>query len=129
MSDRLKKGLHSSNVQPTFDVIDNIKGTTLYNFNQHFVEVEQDGEEKVKVNEYNSLRVDYPINANHIFETLITEMYPNNEEQKMLNDYNAVQLGIEPEDKKQAYLNFLEVRKQMRALVDSDCTINNIPLQ
>lgn len=129
MSDRLKQGLHTSNVQPTFDVIDKIKGTTLYNFNQHFVEVEHEGGEKVKENEYNSLRVDYPINANHIFETLITEMYPNNEEQKILNDYNAVLLGIEPEEKKQAYLNFLEVRKQMRALVDSDCTINNIPLQ
>lgn len=129
MSDRLKQGLHTSNVQPTFDVIDKIKGTTLYNFNQHFVEVEHEGVEKVKENEYNSLRVDYPINANHIFETLITEMYPNNEEQKILNDYNAVLLGIEPEEKKQAYLNFLEVRKQMRALVDSDCTINNIPLQ
>ena len=129
MSNRLKQGVHTSSVQPTFDVIDRIKGTTLYNFNQHFSEVEQEGGEKVQENEYNSLRVDYPINANHIFETLITELYPNNEEQKLLNDYNAALAKIEPEDKKQPYLDFLEVRKQMRALVDSDCTINNIPLQ
>ena len=73
--------------------------------------------------------MDYPINANHIFETLITELYPNNEEQKLLNDYNAALAKIEPEDKKQPYLDFLEVRKQMRAMVDADCTINNIPLQ
>lgn len=98
-SNRLKQGVHTSNVQPTFDVIDRIKGTTLYNFNQHFIEVEQEGGEKVKENEYNSLRVDYPINANHIFETLITELYPNNEEQKLLNDYNAALAKIEPEDK------------------------------
>lgn len=129
MSNRLKQGVHTSNVQPTFDVIDRIKGTTLYNFNQHFIEVEQEGGEKVKENEYNSLRVDYPINANHIFETLITELYPNNEEQKLLNDYNAALAKIEPDDKKQPYLDFLEVRKQMRAMVDTDCTINNIPLQ
>lgn len=129
MNDRLSKGIHSDELQPTFDVIDKLKGTTLYNYNQHWVEVEQEDGKKAKKNEYNSLRVDYPVNANTVFGTLLTAVYPENEEQKLLNDYNAAIAGIEPEEKKQPYLDFLNARKSYRAMVDVDCTTNNIPLK
>ncbi|MDH6308135.1 hypothetical protein M2451_002654 [Dysgonomonas sp. PFB1-18] len=129
MNDRLSKGIRSDELQPTFDVIDKLKGTTLYNYNQHWVEVEQEDGKKAKKNEYNSLRVDYPVNANTVFGTLLTAVYPENEEQKLLNDYNAAIAGIEPEEKKQPYLDFLNARKSFRAMVDADCTTNNIPLK
>lgn len=116
----LKTGLTSKEVQPTFDVIDRIKGTTLYNFNQHWIEVEEEGE-VVRLNQYDSLRVLYPITENNIFATLITAKYENNEEQKLQNDYNAAVLGIEDEEAKQPYLDFLEDRKALRAMVHTDC--------
>lgn len=129
MSNRLSKGIHSDSVQPTFDVIDKVKGTTLYNFNQHYVEeVQQDGSKK-KVNEYDSLRVDYPVNANTVFETLITSKYPNNQESKLLNDFNAAVAGIEDESKKKPYLDFLQMRKELHAMVDADCQKYNYPMQ
>lgn len=126
----LNIGLISDNVQPTFDCIDRVKGTTLYNFNQQWVEVdeEKNGEKvKVRKNQYNSLLVHYPLTRRHIFETLITAKYDGNKEANMLNDYNAAMLGVEPASKKQPYLDFLNDRKQLHAMVAADCSTNNVP--
>lgn len=126
----LNIGLQSDAVQPTFDNIDRVKGTTLYNHNQQWIEVEevQDGKAvKVKKNQYNSLLVQYPLNRKHIFETLITAKYPANVESKLLNDYNAAVAGIGEEADKQPYLDFLADRKQLHAMVQADCEANNVP--
>ncbi|MCM1223964.1 MAG: reverse transcriptase domain-containing protein [Lachnospiraceae bacterium] len=125
----LQRGLHSEKVQPTFDVIDRINGTTLYNHNQHFVETTNEQGKKVKVNEYDSLLVTYPVNANTVLAALLNARYDSNTESKLLNDYNAAQLGIEDESKKQPYLDFLAERKSLRAMVDADCEANSIPLK
>lgn len=125
---RLDIGLHSDNVQPTFDVIDRVKGTTLYNFNQHYEQVDDELGKKRKVNVYDSLLCYYPITANTVLETLIMAKYSDNLEKKLLNDYNAAVAGIEDESKKQPYLDFLAERKALRAMVDADCKQNNIPL-
>ncbi|MCM1516018.1 MAG: reverse transcriptase domain-containing protein [Paraprevotella sp.] len=124
----LKRGLHSEKVQPTFDVIDRIKGTTLYNHNQHFVETTDEQGNKTKVNEYDSLLVKYPVTANTVFAALLNGRYDANDEKKLLNDYNAAMLGIEDEGKKQPYLEFLAERKALRAMVDADCNTNGIPM-
>lgn len=125
----LKRGLHSKTVQPTFDVIDRINGTTLYNHNQHYVQVENEQGAKQKVNEYDSLLVKFPVTANTVFAALLNARYDANAEQKLLNDYNGAVLGIEDESKKQPYLDFLAERKALRAMVDADCTSNGIPLE
>ena len=125
----LKRGLHSEKAQPTFDVIDRINGTTLYNHNQHFVETTNEQGKKAKVNEYDSLLVKYPVTANTVFAALLTARYDANTENKLLNDYNAAQLGIEDESKKQPYLDFLAERKALRAMVNADCTSNGIPME
>ena len=124
----LNRGLQSEKVQPTFDVIDRINGTVLYNHNQHYVQVENEQGKKVKVNEYDSLLVKYPVNANTVFAALLTARYDANAESKLLNDYNAALLGIEDESKKQPYLEFLAERKALRAMVDADCNANGIPM-
>lgn len=129
MSNRLSKGLHSSELQPTFDVIDRIKGTTLYNYNQHWIEVEQEGEEQARQNEYNSLRVDYPVTGSTIFDTLIGELYPEKQFKEMLDDYNAAKAGIESEDKEQPYIDYLKVRKSLQAVINADCITNGMPLE
>ena len=61
-----------------------------------------------------------------MFETLITAKYPANTESKLINDYNAAMAGIEDENKKQPYLNFLADRKQLHAMVEADCKSNNV---
>lgn len=125
----LQRGLHSDKMQPTFDVIDRINGTTLYNHNQHYVEVENEQGKKTKVNEYDSLLVKYPVTANTILAALINARYDANMENKLLNDYNAAVLGIEDDSKKQPYLDFLAERKALRAMIDTDCNTNGIPLE
>lgn len=126
---RLSTGLHSDSVQPTFDVIDRAKGTTLYNFNQHYEQIDDEQGQKRKVNVYDSLLCYYPITANTVLETLIMAKYSDNLEKKLLNDYNAAVVGVEDESKKQPYLDFLAERKALRAMVDADCATNNIPME
>lgn len=123
----LKIGLHSTEVQPTFDNIDRIKGINLYNFDQQWVEVENEQGKKVKVNQYNSLLVPYPLTRKHVYQQLITAKYEADDESKLVNDYNAAVLGVEDESKKEAYLAFLQDRKQLRAMVVADCESNNVP--
>ena len=124
----LSVGITSAEQQPTFDVIDRIKGTTLYNHNQHLEERTNEEGKKVKVNVYDSLLVAAPVTANTILEALIAAKHSSSEEAKLLNDYNAAVLGIEDEAKKQPYLDFLSERKALRAMVDADCKLHNIPL-
>jgi hypothetical protein len=123
----LKIGLLSTEVQPTFDNIDRVKGTTLYNFDQQWVEVEDEHGEKVRMNQYNSLLVPYPLTRKHVFQQLITAKYEADDESKLLNDYNASVLGLEDESKQQPYLDFLADRKQLRAMVVADCAAHNVP--
>lgn len=124
----LSVGITSAEQQPTFDVIDRVKGTTLYNHNQHIEQRTDEQGKKVKVNVYDSLLVAAPVTANTILETLIAAKHSSSEEAKLLNDYNAAVLGIEDEAKKQPYLDFLSERKALRAMVDADCKLHNIPL-
>ena len=116
----LSVGITSAEQQPTFDVIDRIKGTTLYNHNQHLEQRTNEEGKKVKVNVYDSLLVAAPVTANTILETLIAAKHSSSEEAKLLNDYNAAVLGIEDEAKKQPYLDFLSERKALRAI--ANCT-------
>lgn len=126
-TDILKIGLTSKEVQPTFDNIDRVKGTTLYNFQQQWVEKEDEEGKKVRVNQYNSLLVPYPLTRKHVFQQLITAKYEADDENKLLNDYNSAMLGLEDESKKQAYIDFLADRKQLHAMVVADCASNNVP--
>lgn len=126
--ENLRVGITSAEAQPTFDVIDRIKGTTLYNHNQHLEERTDEEGNKTKVNVYDSLLVTAPVTANTVLESLIAAKYSSSEEAKLLNDYNAAMLGIEDEGKKQPYLDFLSERKALRAMVDADCKLHNIPL-
>lgn len=110
-----------------FDFID-ASGLMLYNFN--IVETtEQDkiGTERT-VYRYDSLLVTPPITANTVFSALLSATVSPNHEAKLLNDYYAAQNGIEPPERAQPYLDFLNLRKTLRDMVDADCTAHNIPL-
>ena len=70
-----------------------------------------------------------PVTSNKITEAVITEVYDHNYEQKLVNEYNATQLGLygeltSEEAKKHinAYKEFLDTRATLKAQVDVDCT-------
>lgn len=71
-----------------------------------------------------------PITSNRITEAVISELWDNNYEQKLVNEYNAVQLGVytetDAQDKVQAYMNFLSKRKSIKEQIDRDCIQLNI---
>lgn len=66
-----------------------------------------------------------PISSNKITEAVITEIYDHNYEQKLINEYNAAQLGIysteEKEHKILKYKNFLAERNFLKKIIDDDC--------
>lgn len=66
-----------------------------------------------------------PLSSNGITEAVISDKWEHNDEQKLVNEYNAVQLGIitgeEAEERVAAYKAFLTARAALKAQVDADC--------
>lgn len=69
-----------------------------------------------------------PVTSNKITEAVITEVCDHNYEQKLVNEYNAAQLGLYgsktgEEAKKHiaAYTEYLNTRAALKAQVDADC--------
>lgn len=67
-----------------------------------------------------------PLTSNKITEAVIAEKWDGNQEQKLINEYNAIQLGITTDKaeiaiKTAAYKEFLEERARLKAIVDADC--------
>lgn len=65
-----------------------------------------------------------PLTSNRITEAVITSKWDAHYEQKLINDYNAVQLGI-LKDKDgaiaQRYKDFLQQRNELKQIVTADC--------
>lgn len=67
-----------------------------------------------------------PLTSNKITEAVIAEKWDGNQEQKLINEYNAIQLGIttdktEIANKTATYKEFLAERVRLKAIVDADC--------
>lgn len=67
-----------------------------------------------------------PLTSNKITEAVIAEKWDSNQEQKLINEYNAIQLGIttdkaEIASKTAAYKEFLAERVRLKAIADADC--------
>lgn len=67
-----------------------------------------------------------PLTSNGITEAVIADKWDGNKEQKLVNEYNAVQLGIitdkdEVKARTEAYKNFLIERSRLKTQVDADC--------
>lgn len=69
-----------------------------------------------------------PVTSNKITKAVITELYDNNYEQKLVNEYNAAQLGMygektgeEAQKRINAYTEYLNTREKLKAMVDADC--------
>lgn len=71
-----------------------------------------------------------PLSSNKITEAVLTQVYPNNYEQKLINEYNAALMGMYDEETRQrkitAYTEFLTERNALKAQIDADCKELNI---
>lgn len=123
---RLNTGLFLHDRPATFAPQRDGQETVLYNFNitAGTQETEAGTENGFW---YDSLRVSYPLTQRNVLATLLTAMYPADVEMKLQNDYNAASVGMESFEKKQAYLNFLEHRKQLKEMVVADCQAAGVP--
>lgn len=104
-------------------------GSFLYRFNIQEVqdEVEQ-GQEQTSHFECDEVTVFAPVTANKITKAVITSKCDADREQKLVNEYNAANLGLygaktsdEAKAKINAYKYFLEERAGLKAQVDADC--------
>ena len=71
-----------------------------------------------------------PLSPNKITEKVIAELWDNNYEQKLLNEYNASTLGMYDEEtatnKINKYKDFLRQREAIKHQIDEDCKMLNI---
>ena len=78
-----------------------------------------------KIRERSGNAVWSPVTSNKITEAVITDVCDHNYEQKLVNEYNAAQLGLYgPEEAKKhidAYTEYLNTRAALKAQVDADC--------
>ena len=124
------------------DDLHNGQGTFHYNHNITEVMVIEDEDGNITVTtdekkatgtmwQYDSLRVEYPKTRKNIYATLLEARYPQDIQQKLVNDYQAAQMGIledeEADAAVEAYTAFLTNRKAIKSMVKADCIENNIP--
>ena len=69
-----------------------------------------------------------PVTSNKITKAVITEVCDHNYEQKLVNEYNAAQLGMygektseEAQKRINAYTEYLSTREKLKAMVDAYC--------
>ena len=113
-------------------------GSFLYRYGINEVEVAQqvsseDGEatdtQATKTQyECNEVVVWSPVTSNKITEAVITEVCDHNYEQKLVNEYNAAQLGLygsktgeEAKKHIDVYTEYLNTRAALKAQIDTDC--------
>ena len=88
---------------------------------------EEDTAERVQYS-CNEVTVWMPVTSNKITQAVIGAMWDSDYEQKLLNEYNAANLGVygaktseEAKARIEAYKAFLTERNTLKAQVDADC--------
>jgi hypothetical protein len=98
-----------------------------YNIEEEIPEVKDENASETNRSQWKCQEVTVwlPLSSNGITEAVISDKWENNYEQKLVNEYNAVQLGIitgeEAEERVAAYKAFLTARAALKAQVDADC--------
>ena len=104
-------------------------GNGSYRYRWDIVEMEQpaheEGGEPTTQWKCQEVTVWAPVTSNKITEAVISELWDSNYEQKLVNEYNAAQLGVYDEEtaaaKVAAYKAFLTERNAVKTQVDADC--------
>ena len=111
-------------------------GSYLYRWDIHAEEHEQPSEDGEGVTTRTvwvaeEVTVWMPLTPNRITAAVITEAFPADYEQKLLNEYNAANLGMIPdaaetEKRRQAYTDFLRRRAELKNEIDAFCAEQGI---
>lgn len=105
-------------------------GSWLYRFNIQECDPARGGGERIRpMWQCDEVTVWEPLIANKITEAVIASVCPVTHEQKLVNEYNAAQLGMiggsadsdEAREKIAAYRDFLMLRDLLKRQVDTDC--------
>lgn len=103
-------------------------GSHRYRFNIRMLEIPEEAGIRLQW-VANEVTVWEPLTANKITEAVIASVCPVTHEQKLVNEYNAAQLGMiggsvdsdEAREKIAAYRDFLMLRSSLKEQVDADC--------
>ena len=61
------------------------------------------------------------VDSDTILKAAIESIWTNEDEKKLINDYNSAKEGLLDESYIQKYLDFLNIRAEIKSIVDSDC--------
>lgn len=111
--------------QPTvLEAVGNGSFRYRYNIEEVKTEGTEGGEERSQF-KCEEVTVWSPLSSNKITEAVISDRWENNFEQKLVNEFNAAQLGVitgeEAEERIKAYTAFLTERAALKSRVDADC--------
>ena len=125
---------HSDHELPRLEAVGN--GSYLYRWDIHTEVQEQPSEDGEGVTTRlvwvaEEVTVWMPLTPNRITAAVITEAFPADYEQKLLNEYNAANLGMIPdkeetEKRRQAYTDFLRRRAELKKEIDDFCAEQGI---
>lgn len=102
-------------------------GNGSYRYRWNIEKEERTGEDGSTTTGYTCEEVTVwePISSNKITKAVLTEKWDVNQEQKLMNEYNAAQLGLlegeEAEQRIAAYKEYLTGRTALKAEVDATC--------
>ena len=109
-----------SNENPkVFSTVGN--GSYLYHFNIQEKEIPEQAEGKAW--QYNEVTVWSPLSSDKVTKEVMNAIWDKDTEQKLLNDYNAAQLGILGEEYIMKYKDFLSSRNSIKNQIDKDFCI------
>ena len=119
---------YSNNKPKVFEAIGD--GGFRYNYNIKEVEVDRlditDSKSIVKQTqwEYDNVLIYPPIDQDKITRAVISNTWDRDFENKLINDYNAISLGVfsgqEAAEKLERYRAFLNQRKKLKEMINQD---------
>lgn len=126
----------TSNIKPSTFVFEQ-NGAVVYSFHIAEKQVEQvvpteDVDETTTETQYDfeTVRTYLPISSNKLLQAVITDAYPSDYEQKLVNEYNSAMMGLYDEEtaarKIDVYKSFLQTRAELKAMVETDCAKEGI---
>lgn len=121
---------YSDNKPKVFEPIGD--GGFRYNYNIKEIEVDRfdiiDNENKTNIKqtqwEYDNVIIYPPIDKDKITRAVISNTWDSDYENKLINDYNAISLGVfneqEANEKLERYREFLAQRKELKEMITQD---------
>ena len=121
---------YSYNKPEVFEAIGD--GGYRYNYNIREIEVDrfditdEENETNIKQTqwEYNNVIIYLPINKDKITRAVIANTWDIDYENKLINDYNEINLGNLTEEeidkRTNKYIAFLQERKRLKEMIDND---------